>query len=298
MILFAALSTLLFLIASISLCILLYDLKALNKQITYKEHSGGRFLITIQSNHKQLKQLQKEINALYQKIHKLEERADTKEKEMQSLLSAITHDIRTPITSIRGYLDLIQETSSKSEQDHYLTIMNHRLEALNNMLENLFLYAKMSDEEYEVETESILLYPLLCKVIASYYHELNNKQLIPILSFSNEQLLIQANYEMTYRMIQNLIHNVLKHGKTPFLIQEQNGILSFSNAVSPDCQIDLERLFDRFYTKDRARHTSSSGLGLSIVKQIAQLHHWSISAQFENSQLTIRIDLSGQKRMI
>ena len=297
MILFAVLLTLLFLITSISLCILLHDLKTLNKQIAYKEHIGGRFLITIQSNHKQLKQLQKEINALYQKIHDLEERADAKEKEMQTLLSAITHDIRTPITSIRGYLDLIQETSSKSEQNHYLTIMNHRLEALNNMLENLFLYAKMSDAEYEVETESILLYPLLCKVIASYYHELNSKQLIPVLSFSNEQLLVQANYEMTYRMIQNLIHNVLKHGKAPFVIQEQNGILSFSNAISSDSQIDPERLFDRFYTKDRARHTNSSGLGLSIVKQIAQLHQWSISARFEQSQLTIYIDFLVQKRM-
>lgn len=295
MLLICILCSILFLTAILSLCIVLKDIHGLNQQIHYKEQHGGQFQLSIQSNHAQMTELQENINQLYQKIHSLEEKNNAKEKEMQTLLSALTHDIRTPLTSIRGYLDLLRETKDLREQAHYLTIISDRLDALKEMLENMFLYAKMSDDDYTIKKESFLLYPLICKVLASYYQEFERQQLVLVISFADEQLKIHANYEMVYRLIQNLINNALKHGKKQLEIQEKDGILSFSNLIDPDQTIDPERLFDRFYTNDRSRHNHSSGLGLSIVKQIAQIHHWGIDAHLIEDHLFIRLHLQEQK---
>lgn len=294
MLLFCILCSILFLITFLSLCIVLKDIHELNHQINYKEQHGGQFHLSIQSNHKQMKELQKNINRLYEKTHSLEEKNNAKEKEMQTLLSALTHDIRTPLTSIRGYLDLLHETEDPSEQAHYLAIISDRLNALKEMLEDMFLYAKMSDDDYMVKKEDFLLYPLICKVLASYYQDFDRQQLIPVISFSDEQLMIHANYEMINRLIQNLINNALKYGKKQLAIQEKDGILTFSNRIDPGQAIDPDRLFDRFYTNDRSRHNHSSGLGLSIVKQIAQIHHWPIDAHVINDQLIIRLYLQDQ----
>ena len=294
MLLFCILCSILFLITSLSLCIVLKDIHELNHQINYKEQHGGQFHLSIQSNHKQMKELQKNINRLYEKNHSLEEKNNAKEKEMQTLLSALTHDIRTPLTSIRGYLDLLHETEDPSEQAHYLAIISDRLNALKEMLEDMFLYAKMSDDDYMVKKEDFLLYPLICKVLASYYQDFNKRQLPLTIHFSNEQLMLCANYEMVNRLLQNLINNALRHGQRQLEIKEQDGILTFANFIDASQSIDPDRIFDRFYTNDRSRHGQSSGLGLSIVKQIAQIHHWTIDAHLTNDQLIIQIDLRNQ----
>lgn len=278
-------------IISLSLLfILINDIKKINEQIDYKNEHESHFEISIQSNLKQIKYLQKKINSLYKKIQEIEELALKKEKEMQTLMSGISHDIRTPFTSMQGYLKLIEETSDEEEKKKYLDTIEYRLETLKTILEDLFLHSKINDSDYQIKKEEFEIYPLICKVLASFYYDFDLKNIEPVISFSNEHLLLNANQEMTMRILQNLVNNALKHGKNYFEIKEENGIISFINNIDDNKQLDLESIFDRFYKGDQARHQNSTGLGLSIVKKLVEIHNWSIKATLDNDILIITIN--------
>ncbi len=270
---------------------MLHDIKKINEQIDYKNQHESHFEIFTQSNQNQIKKLQNHLNALYEEIQAIQEQASKKEKEMQTLMSGISHDIRTPLTSMQGYLKLIDETKDEKEKKKYLKTIEYRLDTLKAILEDLFLHSKISDCDYKLQKENIEIYPLICKVMASFYYDFEEKGIEPVIHFSNEHLQILANQDMIIRMIQNLINNVLKHGKDSFEIREENGVIYFMNTIAQSDQIDVESLFDRFYKNDHARHSDSTGLGLSIVKEIVQKHNWKIDAIIEHDLLKIRIDL-------
>lgn len=283
-------------ISLISLFIFLGDIKDMLKQIDYKNKTNSHFEISTQSSLPSIKKLQLEINELYENINEVEERASKKEKEMRTLMSGISHDIRTPLTSIKGYLKLIEEADDDQERKKYYDIVEYRLDTLGSMLEDLFVHSKISDSEYELKKESVEIFPIICKVVASFYDDFEKKNIDPIIHFSNEHLRVKANQDMLIRMIHNLVNNVLKHGCDDFEIKEIDNKIFFINKVQNCEQIEVDRLFDRFYQADLSRHQNSTGLGLSIVKQIAEIHGWSINACIEDNKLTIMIDMKYDDR--
>ena len=135
------------------------------------------------------------------------------------------------------------------------------------------------------------IYPLICKILASFYYDFEEKKIVPVITFSNEHLIIHSNKELLTRMIQNLINNALKHGDSYFEIKEENGSIYFINGVMNASKIEVDRLFDRFYKADDSRHSSSTGLGLSIVKKIVEIHNWNIGAMIKENQLEIKISI-------
>lgn len=283
-------------ISLISLFIFLGDIKDMLKQIDYKNKTNSHFEISTQSSLPSIKKLQLKINELYENINEVEELASKKEKEMRTLMSGISHDIRTPLTSIKGYLKLIEEANDDQERKKYYDIVEYRLDTLGSMLEDLFVHSKISDSEYELKKESVEIFPIICKVMASFYDDFEKKNIEPIIHFSNEHLRVMANQDMLIRMIHNLVNNVLKHGCDGFEIKEIDNKIFFINKVQNCEQIEVDRLFDRFYQADLSRHQNSTGLGLSIVKQIAEIHGWSINACIEDNKLTIMIDMKYDDR--
>ena len=274
-----------------SFFLLLHDLKEITKQIDYKNKTNSHFDITVSSSASSIKKLQLKINELYKTVNKVDEIAFKKEKEMKTLISGLAHDIRTPLTSIKGYLKLIEESSNDKERKKYYDIIEYRLDTLASMLENLFIHSKISDSEYEVKRENIEIFPIICKVMASFYHDFKNRNIEPIIHFSNEYLKVIANQDMLTRMIHNLVSNALKHGCDYFEIKEKDNKIYFINKVKNSQQIEIERLFDRFYLADSSRHQNSTGLGLSIVKQIVEIHEWDISANMEDDKIIIILDI-------
>ena len=224
-------------------------------------------------------------------MNKVEEIASKKEKEMRTLMSGISHDIRTPLTSIKGYLKLIEESNDDKERKKYYDIIEYRLDTLGSMLEDLFIHSKISDSEYELKKESVEIFPIICKVMASFYYDFENRNIEPIIHFSNKHLRVMANQDMLIRMFHNLVSNALKHGYDYFEIREQDNKIYFINKVQNSDHIEIERLFDRFYLADSSRHQNSAGLGLSIVKQIAEIHGWGIAANMEDDKINIILDI-------
>lgn len=276
-----------------SLFVLLRDIKHITRQMQYKNKTNSHFDLFICSHLTAMRELQSQMRTLYEHINKVEEIAAKKEKEMKTLLSAVSHDIRTPLTSMKGYLKLIEETKDEQERKRYYDIVMERLEKLNAMLDDLFIHAKIADDDYELHKEEMEIYPILCKVIASYYDDFEKKKMEPIIHFSDQHLQVMANQEMVVRMLHNLIHNVLKHGLQYFEIKEEDQKIYFINEVANKEQIEVNRLFERFYQADASRHHDSTGLGLSIVKQIAEIHGWDIQAVLKGNRLMIQIDVSS-----
>lgn len=279
------------LIISITLLFLfLQDIKKINQQIDYKNQTGSHFEVAIQSSLPAVKQLQNKINALYATIDQTKETSLHKEKEMQTMMSGISHDIRTPLTSMRGYLRLLEQTNNELEKQKYLQTIDFRLESLQSILEDLFIHSKINDSDYQLTMEDIEIYPLVCKILASFYYDFEKKNVEPIITFSNERFILHSNKELFTRMVQNIINNALKHGDNYFEIKEINGTLIFVNNIKDQDNIDPKRLFDRFYKADLSRHNDSTGLGLSIVKNIVMLHNWKIEADLKENQLAIKIN--------
>lgn len=279
------------LIISITLLFLfLQDIKKINQQIDYKNQTGSHFEVAIQSSLPAVKQLQNKINALYATIDQTKETSLHKEKEMQTMMSGISHDIRTPLTSMRGYLRLLEQTNNELEKQKYLQTIDFRLESLQSILEDLFIHSKINDSDYQLTMEDIEIYPLVCKILASFYYDFEKKNVEPIITFSNEHFILHSNKELFTRMVQNIINNALKHGDNYFEIKEINGTLIFVNNIKDQDNIDPKRLFDRFYKADLSRHNDSTGLGLSIVKNIVMLHNWKIEADLKENQLAIKIN--------
>ena len=260
----------------------------ISEQIKYKKNTGSHFQIATSSDDKQIKELCYYINELYDDIDKIKSIASSKEQEMQFLMSEISHDIRTPLTSIQGYLKLLKEENNKDVKEQYYEIIEFRLDSLKMILEDLFIHSKIVDEEYQVEMIEFKLYPMLCKMLASFYYEFQKKNIEPVISFSHESLVVTGNQELVERLLQNLINNALKHGNDYIEISENHGIISFKNNLNDS--IEISKLFDRFYKGDKSRHRNSTGLGLSIVKEICIILHWNIEARQEGNDLIIFIN--------
>lgn len=186
-----------------------------------------------------------------------------KDQEMKEMISCISHDIRTPLTSISGYIEML---SHAEEQDipRYLQIISSRLNDMEEMLDSFFEYTRLQADQEALTLQRMPLYPLLCETLLSYYAQLHEQGLDPVLRCSAEDAAIMMDPDAMKRIFQNLIINTLRYGSAPFTIvirQEKDRVhCTFSNHADP-AQIDVSRIFQRFYQGDRARQRGGSGLG-------------------------------------
>lgn len=266
------------------------DIKKINSQIIYKNKTESHFYVTSSTSFKEIKTLCNSVNELYEKMQKKDEIALKKEKEMQNLMSGISHDIRTPLTSMQGYLELLKESNDYKEKEKYIDIMEFRLNSLKSILEDLFTHSKLSDNDYKIELEDINIYLLICKILASHYKDFEERNIEPHIEFENKNLTVKGNTEIIIRIVQNLINNALKHGGNYFCICENSGKLCFKNNIIEGDNLEIDKLFDRFYKSDKSRHVNSTGLGLSIVKEMVEVLGWNIKAYKKENILSIEIN--------
>ena len=247
-----------------------YAISSFQKQLTYKMKSQSRFTVSSSVKHKEILALQNTLNLLFEELFNYKLENDKKDKQMQMMLSSITHDIRTPLTSIQGYMTLLKETENEQEKERYVKIIEYRLQMLHMMLETMFMDAKLNDDDYQIDLIQVSPYPILCKVLASFYSEFTEKKMTPSILFENQQMMVLGNEELLTRVFQNLIHNALQHGTDYLKIIQKADKIMFANGIQSQDVVDVNRVFDRFFMKDISRSNGSSGLGLSISKKIME----------------------------
>lgn len=280
----------------ILICILISykrQVKDICRQLRFLQECDSNMLITTEMKKGHIEELAELLNTLLKERKK--ERADYQKKEQMiaDIYTNLSHDIRTPLTSLDGYFQLLEETQEENDRKRYIQIIQERIESLKEMLEELFTYTKLQNGTYELKLEPQNVGQILKETVFSYYDDWAEQEISPQFEITEEPVWIRGNKQALRRTIQNIIKNGLDHGNKEIRIQlsrnEKQMELVFQNKIEPGEQIDISRVFERFYKADKARSKSSTGLGLSIAKGFVEKMHGEIAAEIKEDWFCIKI---------
>lgn len=209
-------------------------------------------------------------------------------------LSALSHDVRTPLMGARGYLQLARSESDAAARNAQLERADERLAAMGELLDSLFSYARASDPDTPCELGRVCVQPLVERVLLGHYPEFEERGWEPEVDLgpAGASLAVLANEEALGRIVENLVVNALRHGSGPPCVTgatdgEGRVRLRFSNPVADPAALDPTRMFDRFYQADDARGGAGSGLGLSVAAALADAQGMTLAAALEGDVLSI-----------
>lgn len=278
----------------ILLCVKIYLLKKsareISAQFADRLKNDTNNLIYVSSSDKDIRRLAESLNAQLSAMRTEELSYIQGNRELKSAVTNISHDLRTPLTAICGYLDMIQKTDDPEKQARYLSIMKERADMMKHLTEELFRYSVIVSDETELKTETVFVNQLLAESISSFYPTLSEKGIAPKISITEERVERKLDSDALSRVFANLLNNAAKYSDGDLEIAlTESGEITFSNTAKELSAVEVEQLFDRFYTVEAARH--STGLGLSIARSLIQRMGGSITAEYSDERLTIRIIL-------
>ena len=215
------------------------------------------------------------------------------QQEFQRDLSALSHDIRTPLMGAKGYLQLARDEEDPAQRARHLDAAAARIDATTELLDQLFAYTKSTDPDLALKMEPVALKPFVEEILLGQYPAFEERGWEPQIAFEDAAATLEADREALARVLTNLVVNALRHGASaPSISQRtENGriLLSMSNTVEDPTAIDPDRLFDRFYQADSARGAKGSGLGLSVAANLARAMGMELSAELAGNMLTITL---------
>lgn len=270
--------------------ILTFSLFSWKRQICEitKQISENRKLRVSLSN----KHIEKLAGTINEKNY-LEQRAKIQilqEKEqLKQSIANISHDLRTPLTSIQGYLVLLKSCENKEEQEHYFSIIQAKADYLTELLQIFYDLSLIDSEDYILEVEKLDINRIVTDCLIDKYSEL--KELTPTIKTENVPVWITGNTVACKRIIENLITNAMRYSNNYIEIMiDTNGIFTVKNTTSELKNIDVNMLFQKFYTVDTSRSNGNTGLGLYIVKELLNRMEGGIKEiSYKNSILTIAV---------
>ena len=285
----------LFVIASIiiiALIIKIFVMKNAIKEIEEKFdfiiESDTNNLITISTNDIDLKQLAKKINQNLKKIRELEIQYNQGNEELKRSITNISHDLRTPLTAIRGYLDLIEHKNLTEKQENYLLFIDEKVKILTDLTEQLFNFSKSLDSYQDIKKQNVVLNSVLEETICASYDLFIQHNINPKIYITKEKIIKQIDESMLKRIFENIISNEIKYSDEFLEIKlNKSGKIIFRNKTKNLDKTSVEKIFDRYYTVENAK--KSTGIGLSIAKQLVELNNGTISANYEDGYLIIEI---------
>lgn len=233
------------------------------------------------------------LNEFLELRRKEKQHYQEKETLIADTYTNLSHDIRTPLTSLDGYFQLMEECENVEDQKRYLNIIHERIHSLNEMLEELFTFTKLKNESYNLELMPCCINRILKETVFSYYDDWVRMEIQPDIRITEEQLHIYGNRQGVNRVIQNVIKNGLDHGEKKISIvlerDQDRAALRIGNQVTHPEQIDVEHVFDRFYKADAARSKTSTGLGLSIAREFVKRMNGEIGAKIEENEFIVEM---------
>ena len=244
---------------------------------------------------KELNRLESEINNIIEKSRSDSLSAKQSEDSLKETIANISHDIRTPLTSLDGYFQLLSDSESKEERQRYIGIISSRISSLKNMLEELFTYTKLQNEAYVLSLEDVNFSKSVCDALFSFYDDFTAAGIEPVTDFTDEKLIVNGNAEALSRIIRNILKNALEHGtdelKLKLESRDGQAVFSCSNRTPHPEEIDINRVFARFYRSDSSRSRTSTGLGLAIAKGLAEKMNGTATASLDGDFFTVTVCL-------
>ena len=246
-------------------------------------------LIDISSRDRHMRKLAREINMQLNKLKEERHRFQQGDRELKDAVTSISHDLRTPLTAVCGYLDLLDREEKSEDAARYLKIIRNRTEILRQLTEELFRYSVFTSSADRTPGEPVILNRLLEDSISAFYAVLKQRDITPRITLPEKKVRRTLSRSACSRLFGNLISNALKYSDGDLEITlKKNGEIVFSNHASRLDKVQVGRLFDRFYTVETAS-SRSNGLGLSIARALTEQMGGTISAGYEDGRLQICI---------
>lgn len=221
------------------------------------------------------------------------------EADFRQQISNISHDLRTPLTAIIGYVQLIQKDADAEMNQAYLNIIANKAQILKSLIDQFYDLSRMEGNEYDWHMERLEIKMLIAQAMADYYNEFEEAGFFVNVEMPEENVYIMADSKGMMRIFHNLLQNVIKHGKNQLNVCLTNkagkAVVIFENDSPTLDENEVAHLFDRFYTADRMRTGQNTGLGLAIVKAAAEHMGQSIRAVYEDGKLKIVLEMAVNK---
>lgn len=241
---------------------------------------------------KDIEKLAKEINEQIDLTNTTSAEKKRTENELKQAIANISHDIRTPMTSILGYVQFLElEEITSKERAGYTAIVKNGALRLKALLEDFFELSIVESTEYPLRIERVTLNNLVLEVLVGFYEEFHQKGLEPIVQILEQDIQITADVSAVKRVIENLLINTIRHsqGNVILCLEQHDKLvqLTISNPAPLLQEIDVAHLFDRFYKVDQTRTGKGTGLGLSIAKSLMMKMNGSLTGELKEGQLVM-----------
>ena len=288
-------------LALAALCLLAYllvlrhSLREAAEELDEKLRTDTNTLISISSGDRAMQSLVTHINRQLQALRRERLRLHSGNAELTVAVTNISHDLRTPLTALCGYLDLLEQEPQTEAAARYLAVIRERTDAMRALTEELFRYSVLTATADELHTEPVCLNDVLEQSLAGFYGALSARGITPSVQLPEEKVIRPLDAAALRRVFDNILSNAAKYSDGDLTVTlSPDGKVTFSNRASALSRVEAARLFDRFYTVDSAR--GSTGLGLSIAKLLTEKLHGTISADYENETLRICIAFPTEKQ--
>ena len=277
------------------------QIRRICRQIAFLTARDTNLRLTSDLPFPELNELIDGINEVIDQSREIREGSRQNEARLKETVTNLSHDIRTPLTSLDGYFQLLRQGGTEEERERYIGIIESRITSLKDMLEELFTCARLQDADYRLETEPMDFGRCVYETVFSFYDEFQARGIEPEADFREGRFFVCGNEEAMRRMIQNLVKNALEHGRNKIRMElfPQDGKIIFrcSNDVEHPEEIEIDRVFGRFYKADSARTHTSTGLGLSIAKGLAERMGGRISAALEGNVFSVQAEFKTEDQV-
>ncbi|MEG2193998.1 MAG: HAMP domain-containing sensor histidine kinase [Terrisporobacter sp.] len=265
------------------------DFKEISKDIERNRR------LTLGSPNKDLENLLIDINEYLEKTQIEKIKSTKREEEIRKEIENISHDLRTPLTSILGYLQLMKdEDVNEEEKIEYISIVERKSKSLQNLIQTFYDVSRLEANDYKINNEVIDIHKILMENLLLSYNNFQEKNINVEIDLGKEDVNILGDNKAMDRVFSNLIENAIKYSKSDFKVSlkvnNEKAIIIFQNDMEDLKEGDLDNLFNRFYMKDNSRHNQSSGLGLTVTKLLVEAMNGKIKSKIEDNFIEFKIE--------
>lgn len=264
------------------------------RELSDKLSEDTNTLISLSSSDREMRRLAAALNQELRVLREQRLRYRQGDQELKDAVTNVSHDLRTPLTAICGYLELLEREDMSESARRYLATIGERTEAMKALTEELFRYSVILSTDRDMVPEPVDMNAALEEAAAGFYAALTARGIEPVIDLPEKHVIRSLNRAGLSRILSNLFSNAIKYSAGDLRISlTEDGTVSFSNAAPDLDPVQVGRLFDRFFSLEAAR--GSTGLGLAIARTLAERMGGSVAAAYENGRLTVTVSFPADE---
>lgn len=271
------------------------------RQLLFIRENRTNKMIYSDITERELLQLTDMINRICEEHRDSENLLEAKDRRLKMTFENITHDIRTPLTAIRGYFELLSTEEDSEKRKLYHGVIDSKITELTEFLEELFTYTRLQNEEYVPEVERLDFTGLAMRTLFSFYGDFKKRGIRLEPDMDEEQAFVLCNDVAVNRLLSNILKNAMLHGsgeiRVRYRVRAEDVEFCCDNSIDNEGEIDIAQVFDRFYKADTARGKGSTGLGLSIAKELSERMGGRIEAKMEKGRFVVAVGFPREREV-